>query len=259
MSADAARRPGSQTDRLAPATDKHPARIAGMFDAIAHRYDLLNHLLSGGLDLYWRSRAIRALRFTGREVVLDLCTGTADLAIAARQPRRGAARRVVGLDFSNEMLRVGQRKLRERGLSTEVPLVQGDAMHLPVASASVDAVTIAFGIRNVLDPAVACREIARVLRPGGRVAVLEFSLPRVPVVRQVYAWYFRNVLPRVGRLLSRHGDAYAYLPASVGTFLSPGEFASLVGRAGLDGVTAVPLTLGVVYLYTATKPRVGEP
>lgn len=236
-----------------------------MFDAIAHRYDLLNHLLSGGLDLYWRARAIRALEFTGAERVLDLCTGTADLAIAARRPafaftrageaqgRVGAARKVVGLDFSNEMLRIGQRKLRDRGLTSDVPLVRADAMRLPVASSSVDAVTIAFGIRNVLDPAAACSEIARVLRPGGRLAVLEFSLPSVPVVRSLYAWYFRNVLPVVGRLLSRHDDAYTYLPASVGSFLSPDEFATMVGRAGLRKVTAVPLTFGIVYLYTATR------
>jgi demethylmenaquinone methyltransferase/2-methoxy-6-polyprenyl-1,4-benzoquinol methylase len=236
-----------------------------MFDSIAHRYDLLNHLLSGGLDLYWRARAIRALRFTGRELVLDLCTGTADLAIAARKPALGraraggadpspgAARRVLGLDFSNEMLRIGQRKLRERGLAADVPLVRGDAMRLPVTSSSVDAVTIAFGIRNVLDPGAACAEIARVLKPGGRLAVLEFSLPTMPIVRPVYAWYFRNVLPRIGRLLSRHDDAYTYLPASVGAFLSPGEFATMVGQAGLAKVTAVPLTFGVVYLYTATR------
>jgi demethylmenaquinone methyltransferase/2-methoxy-6-polyprenyl-1,4-benzoquinol methylase len=260
--------PGSTQVAARPAPrgpDKQPAKIAGMFDSIAHRYDLLNHLLSGGLDLYWRARAIRALRFTGRELVLDLCTGTADLAIAARSPavarsrfgegipRAGAARRVLGLDFSMEMLRIGQRKLRQRGLATDVPLVQGDAMRLPVASSSVDAVTIAFGIRNVLDPAAACAEIARVLKPGGRLAVLEFSLPTVPIVRPLYAWYFRNVLPRVGRLLSRHDDAYTYLPASVGAFLSPEEFTAMVGVAGLNEVTAVPLTFGVVYLYTATR------
>jgi demethylmenaquinone methyltransferase/2-methoxy-6-polyprenyl-1,4-benzoquinol methylase len=249
MSADAPGRAHAERRQAATGPDKHPAKIAGMFDAIAHRYDLLNHLLSGGLDLYWRRRAIRALQFTGRELVLDLCTGTADLAIAAR----ARARRVIGLDFSNEMLRIGQRKLRDAGLAADVRLVRADAMRLPIASSSVDAVTIAFGIRNVLDPAAACAEIARVLKPGGRLAVLEFSLPTIPVVRGVYEWYFRHVLPRIGRLLSRHDDAYTYLPASVGAFLSPGEFTTLVGQAGLKAVTAVRLTFGVVYLYTATR------
>lgn len=224
-----------------------------MFDAIAHRYDLLNHTLSGGLDLYWRARAIRTLGFTGRETVLDLCTGTCDLAIAALDRRQGQARRVIGLDFAGAMLQIGQRKLRDRRLDARAPLVRADAMHLPLSAGAVDAVTIAFGIRNVADPVAACREIARVLRPGGRLAVLEFSMPRVPLVRGVYTWYFRNVLPRVGRAVSRHGEAYAYLPASVGAFLTPDEFAALVGAAGFTSVRAVPLTLGVVYMYTAVK------
>jgi demethylmenaquinone methyltransferase/2-methoxy-6-polyprenyl-1,4-benzoquinol methylase len=224
-----------------------------MFDAIAHRYDLLNHVLSGGLDVYWRTRAIRSLGFTGRETVLDLCTGTCDVAIAALRARRGRARRVVGLDFAGAMLQVGRRKLRDRGLDGQAPLLQADAMHLPLAAGVADAATIAFGIRNVADPAAACREIARVLRPGGRLAVLEFSMPRVPLVRGAYTWYFRHVLPRIGRAVSRHHEAYAYLPASVGAFLTPDEFGALMGDAGFTAVQAVPLTLGVVYLYTAVK------
>jgi demethylmenaquinone methyltransferase/2-methoxy-6-polyprenyl-1,4-benzoquinol methylase len=224
-----------------------------MFDAIAGRYDFLNHLLSGGLDLYWRARAVRALDFSGREVVLDLCTGTCDLAIAAVRARRGRARRVIGLDFAAEMLRIGRRKLLEGGLEPAASLVRADAMRLPVASASIDAVTIAFGIRNVLDPTVACHEIHRVLRPGGRLAILEFSLPRRPLVRAVYIWYFRNILPAIGRLVSRHAEAYSYLPESVGAFVLPEEFSRLVEEAGLSTVRAVPLTFGIVYLYTAVK------
>jgi demethylmenaquinone methyltransferase/2-methoxy-6-polyprenyl-1,4-benzoquinol methylase len=237
----------------AVAPDKHPEKIAGMFDAIARRYDLLNHLLSGGLDVYWRARAIRSLGLTGREVVLDLCTGTCDLAMAALRGGR-PARRVLGLDFSSQMLRIGQRKLREAGMTDRAPLVRADAMRLPMAAGSVDVVTIGFGIRNVLDPGAACREIARVLRPTGRLAILEFSTPRAPVLRSTYLWYFRSVLPRVGRAISRHGDAYSYLPASVGAFLGPEEFSSLVAQAGLTAVRAVRLTFGVVYLYTAVKP-----
>jgi demethylmenaquinone methyltransferase / 2-methoxy-6-polyprenyl-1,4-benzoquinol methylase len=245
---------------LAP--DKQAGAISGMFDAIAHRYDLLNHLLSGGLDWYWRWRAVRTLALSGRETVLDLCTGTADLAIAACRPRRARAARVVGLDFSGEMLLVAQRKLRKRHLRRRVPLLRADAMRLPVASGGVDAAMVAFGIRNVEDPEVALREMARVVRPGGRLAILEFSLPRTPVIRGLYSWYFRHVLPRIGRLVSRHGEAYTYLPVSVGTFTSPDLFASSLVRAGFTGVRADPLTWGVVYLYTgrrAPAARAGTP
>lgn len=236
---------------VTPDTGKAPAKIAGMFDAIAGRYDLLNHVLSGGQDLYWRWRAVRRLRLTGREVVLDLCTGTCD--VARSLIRRGLARRVLGIDFSSEMLRVGQRKLRAEGRTGVIPLVRGDAMRLPAATASVDAVTIAFGIRNVQDPSVALAEVARVLKPGGRLAILEFSTPPQPLVRAAYLWYFRNVLPRLGRLVSRHGEAYAYLPASVESFTPPAEFVAQLRDAGLTRCEAVPLTLGVVYLYVAER------
>jgi demethylmenaquinone methyltransferase/2-methoxy-6-polyprenyl-1,4-benzoquinol methylase len=127
-------------------------------------------------------------------------------------------------------------------------------MRLPVPAASADGLTIAFGIRNVERPDVACRECLRVLRPGGRLAILEFGVPRLPVFRECYQWYFRHVLPRVGRLVSRHRDAYTYLPASVGDWATPDEFCRILGRAGFTDVRAVPLTFGVVYLYTASRP-----
>ena len=182
-------------DPLGP--DKHPDRIAGMFDAIAPRYDLLNHLLSGGLDVRWRTRAIRALALAGGETVLDLCTGTADLAIAAATSARPAGR-VVGVDFAGQMLRLGRDKLAQRGLSDRVRLVQGDAMRIPLASGSVDAATVAFGIRNVQEPERAFADVFRVLRPGGRFAILEFGVPRLCGVRQLYLAYFRHILPRIG-------------------------------------------------------------
>lgn len=238
---------------MAPATDisKSPARIAGMFDAIAGRYDFLNHLLSAGIDKRWRKVAIRSLRLSGRERVLDLCTGTADLAIAAGAASPGAAH-VVGVDFAGAMLRVGQDKLRQGGLVDRVSLIRGDAACVPVASASVDAVTIAFGIRNVEQTADACAEMHRVMRPGGRLAVLEFAIPTNPVVRAGYLWYFNHVLPRIGRLVARH-QAYEYLPASVGAFHTPEQFAGLLRGAGFHDIQAKPLTLGIVYLYTATR------
>ena len=232
--------------------NKSPERIAGMFDAIAGNYDFLNHLLSAGIDTRWRRRAIRSLKLTGRERILDLCTGTGDLAIAALDAAPGAAR-VVGVDFAGAMLRVGLRKTRARNLTGRVTLVRGDAAQIPAASGSVDAVTVAFGIRNVQDTAGACDEIRRVLRPRGRLAVLEFAIPTTPGVRAAYLWYFNQVLPRIGTIISRHNAAYGYLPASVGAFATPDEFVTILRQTGFVEIQAVPLTFGIVYLYTAQR------
>jgi demethylmenaquinone methyltransferase/2-methoxy-6-polyprenyl-1,4-benzoquinol methylase len=231
---------------------KSPERIAGMFDAIAGRYDLLNHVLSAGIDRRWRTRAIRSLRLTGRERVLDLCTGTGDLAIAAARARLPAAR-VVGVDFSGAMLRVGARKLRNDRLDRRVAMVQGDAVCLPIGDASVDAVTIGFGIRNVQDMEAACAELYRVLTPGGRLAILEFAVPTLPVFRSLYGWYINRVLPRIGRAVSRSDSAYAYLPASIGAFASPDEFVKILRRARFSDISPIHLMLGSVILYTAQK------
>ena len=219
-----------------------------MFDAIAPRYDLLNHLLSAGIDRRWRTRAIRTLQLSGRETLIDVCTGTADIALAARE-----ARRVVGVDFAGAMLGFGLRKVVRAGEERRITLVRGDALNLPVADASADAVTIGFGIRNVQNAELGCVEMARVLRRGGRLAILEFGMPRIPGVRTLYEWYFSRVLPFIGRRVSGHGGAYSYLPASVGSFPPPAEFVTVLRQAGFADVRAVPLTFGIVYLYTAVK------
>jgi demethylmenaquinone methyltransferase/2-methoxy-6-polyprenyl-1,4-benzoquinol methylase len=219
-----------------------------MFDAIAPRYDLLNHLLSAGIDRRWRTRAIRTLQLTGRETLIDVCTGTADIALAAH----GAAR-IVGVDFAGAMLGLGLQKVRRAKEDRRISLVRGDALRLPVADASADAVTIGFGIRNVQKPDVGCAEMARVLRRGGRLAILEFGTPRVPGVRALYEWYFNSMLPFIGRRISGHSGAYSYLPASVGSFPPPAEFVTVLRQAGFSDVRAVPLTFGIVYLYTAVK------
>lgn len=223
-----------------------------MFDSIAKRYDTLNHLLSAGLDKRWRARAVRELGLTGSERVLDICTGTGDLALALL--KHGAARDVVAIDFSHEMLKVGLVKARRaRGSASRdrIHIARGDATRLPLADRSVNAASIGFGIRNVQQPELALREIARVLTPGGRLAILEFGFPRIPGIKALYKWYFRAVLPRVGRAISKHGRAYSYLPASVERFPSPEAFASMLREAGLSKVRAVPLALGIVYLYIA--------
>lgn len=232
--------------------NKSPEKIAGMFDAIAGNYDFLNHLLSAGIDKRWRRRAIKSLQLTGREQVLDLCTGTADLAIAATEGATGA-QHVLGVDFAGEMLRVGLEKTRARQLTRRVTLVRGDAANIPAASGSVDAVTVAFGIRNVQDTQKGCDEIFRVLNSGGRLAVLEFAIPTLPGVRALYLWYFKHVLPRIGQIISKHNAAYGYLPASVGAFATPDEFVTILRRSGFSEIKGVPLTFGIVYLYTARK------
>ncbi len=239
-------------DASALGTDKEPRRIAGMFDAIASRYDLLNHVLSAGLDLHWRRQAIRALELRGGETVLDLCTGTADLALAAAGSKPGPGR-VIGLDFAGRMLALGLAKIARRGRSGVVHLAQADVMAIPVRPASIHAATVAFGIRNVESPDRVFAEVHRVLAPGGRFAMLEFGLPRSPVLRPLYLWYFRHVLPLVGRIVSGHQSAYTYLPASVSTFPEPGRITESLLAAGFDSVRADPLTLGVVYLYTGRK------
>jgi demethylmenaquinone methyltransferase / 2-methoxy-6-polyprenyl-1,4-benzoquinol methylase len=231
---------------------KSPRKISAMFDAIAPRYDVLNHVLSAGIDRYWRRRAIRSLGLTGRERVLDVCTGTADLAIAARTTTPGAAR-VVGLDFARAMLDLGRDKIARAGLAADVALVRGDATRLPAATASVDAVTVAFGIRNVDDVPGACREMSRVLKRGGALAILEFAIPTLPIVRTAYLMYFRHILPAVGRFVSRHAAAYGYLPDSVGAFATPDQFMETLRANGFVDVAAVRLTLGIVMLYTARR------
>ena len=224
-----------------------------MFDAIAARYDLLNHVLSAGIDRRWRRRAIQSLQLTGHERVLDLCTGTADLAIAAARAQPGAAR-VVGIDFAGAMLGVGRKKIeRDQGLHHRVTLVRGDATRIPLTDRSVDAVTIAFGIRNVDQVAAACREMRRVLRRGGRLAILEFAVPTVPGLSRLYLGYLHHVLPRIGRAVSRHNAAYGYLPASIGAFSSPDEFVRILRDAGFSSISAKGLTFGSVILYTAVS------
>jgi len=234
-------------------TSKEPARISGMFDAIARRYDTLNRVLSAGLDRRWRRRAVDALGLTGAERVLDVCTGTADLAIEAGARSSGGAGQVVGLDFAGGMLQIGLQKVRRAHLDGTVRLVRGDATQLPMADATFDAAMVAFGLRNVVDLDAGCAELCRVLRPGGRLAVLEFGVPRVPGLTAIYQSYFRHILPRIGRLVSRHSDAYEYLPASVAEFPADQAFADVLRASGFSSVRCVQMMMGAVYLYVARR------
>ena len=223
-----------------------------MFDAIAGRYDLLNHLLSAGIDRRWRASVIRALQLTGRERVVDLCTGTADLALAAVLAQPGAAH-VVGVDFAGAMLEAAREKVARRRLRDRVMLVRGNATTLPIAGGSADAVTIAFGIRNIDRPDEACAEMHRVLRVGGRLAILEFAVPTLPIWREGYGWYLKHLLPRIGRIVSGHAGAYSYLPESIDSFATPAEFVKILRQVGFTDVSTVSLTFGSVCLYVARR------
>ena len=160
---------------------------------------------------------------------------------------------VIGVDFAAEMLRLGLTKVRAASRESRIRLVRGDAARIPVGDATCDAATIGFGIRNVAEPERALAEIARVVKPGGRLAILEFGQPRIPGIRTLYSWYFRYMLPLVGRLISKHQSAYTYLPASVGTFPPPAEFSKILAATGFSHVQAVPLTFGIVYLFIAER------
>jgi demethylmenaquinone methyltransferase/2-methoxy-6-polyprenyl-1,4-benzoquinol methylase len=220
-----------------------------MFDKIAARYDTMNRVLSFGLDRGWRRRTVRALQLGAAPRVLDLATGTGDLAVDIARMHPGAT--VIGLDPSREMLAIAQKKLAARGLSGRVTLVRGDAQHLPYRSCEMDAATIAFGIRNVPDRLAALREMARVVRPGGRIAVLELGEPRRGLLARAARFHTRHVVPRLGALLSGARE-YRYLQRSIAAFPPSAEFAALMERAGLHVVEVAPLTFGVCTLYVAT-------
>ena len=233
------------------AVDKSGSRVRGMFAEIAPRYDLVNRMLSGGIDVWWRHVTVNRAPPPRSGAVLDVCTGTGDLALAYARAG-GPSVRVVGSDFCRPMLDRGVEKSRRTGLPVE--WVEADAMELPFAAAAFDVVTVAFGLRNIADTSRGLAEMARVCRPGGRLAILEFSLPKNAVVRGGYLWYFRNVLPRLGNAVARNSsDAYTYLNQSVEQFPSGAALAELVQRAGFERVDVVPLTLGIATLYVATR------
>jgi demethylmenaquinone methyltransferase / 2-methoxy-6-polyprenyl-1,4-benzoquinol methylase len=224
-----------------------------MFGEIAGRYDFLNHLLSLNIDRYWRSRTVRAVPPKCDGPILDLCTGTGDLALAYYRASRGRAR-IVGADFCHPMLVRGDAKGKQAGCNGQLTFVEADAQRLPFPDDYFSIVCVAFGLRNITDTDRGLREMVRVCRPGGKVAVLEFSLPMWKPARAVYLWYFRHVLPRIGQAVARNRhDAYSYLPASVVEFPCGGELAERMRVAGLAKVEFHPLTFGVATLYVGTK------
>ncbi len=221
-------------------------QVRAMFDAIAPRYDLLNRVLSMGIDRRWRKQAVALLRTEEPTRILDVATGTGDLAIEALSLN---PERVVGIDISDEMLRVGREKLERMGLADRITLRRGDAERLPFSDAQFDAVLVAFGVRNFEDLERGLQEIRRVLKPNGTLVVLEFSHPRAFPVKQLYGFYGRHILPRIGRTVSKDDGAYRYLPDSIAAFPDGPAFLDLLKQAGYHDLSWKPLTFGIASLY----------
>ncbi len=225
--------------------------VREMFDRIAPRYDLLNHTLSCNVDRLWRRRVVARVAPAAPRRICDVATGTGDLAFELA--RRIPGCRITGVDLSEGMLAAARRKAVEQGLDDRVTFERGDAEHLAAEDAWADAVTVAFGVRNFGDPEAGLREMARILRPGGRLVVLEFSRPRNRLFRAVYEGYTAHVLPRIGGAVSHDRAAYEYLPASVAAFAPPQEFVAMMERAGLHDCRACSLSFGIAQIYIGEK------
>lgn len=224
-------------------------QVERMFDSISPKYDLLNRVFSLGIDQGWRRKVVRLLSMEPVEHLLDVATGTADLAIMAAP----TVKRVTGIDISEGMLSHGRTKVAKRDLAKKITLTQADSTALPFADGTFDAVTVAFGVRNFEDLPRGLAEMLRVLKPNGRLFVLEFSKPQRTPMRQLFRFYFHRIMPMIGRTVSKDSAAYTYLPQSVDAFPEGKDFLELLASAGGRNGTAEPLTGGIATLYTARK------
>jgi demethylmenaquinone methyltransferase / 2-methoxy-6-polyprenyl-1,4-benzoquinol methylase len=221
-----------------------------MFDNIAGKYDFLNHFLSAGIDKLWRRRLVRILMKSNPQSILDVATGTADLAIALSKKTKA---QIEGVDISQGMLDVGHQKLKKMQLDKQITLKLADSEQLPFDSDRFDATMVAFGVRNFEDLDQGLKEMQRVLKKGGMIAVLEFSRPKAFPIKQLYNFYFKNILPGLGRLVSRDKGAYTYLPESVGIFPDGEDFLRRLEGAGFNGTNQKRLTFGIATIYTGFK------
>ena len=225
--------------------------IAAMFDRISPKYDALNHLLSLNIDKVWRRKTAKTVTKSHPNTLLDLATGTGDLAIALA--KCNPQTHIIGLDISEKMLDIGKAKIAQRKLENQIELSLGNAATVPFEDNHFDAVTVAFGVRNFENLGKGISEIQRVLKPAGKVFILEFSMPERWPVKQLYRFYFKRILPRIGRHLSKEPDAYTYLPESVERFPKPDDFMQLLSEKGLENCTKRTLSFGIATLYTAEK------
>ena len=226
-------------------------QVKQMFDDIAPTYDRLNHILSLSIDKLWRRRVVKSLRKLGAKEILDIATGTGDLAIAMAEKIEGST--ICGADLSPEMLAVARRKVAKAGLESRITLMEGNAEKLELQSESVDAVTIAFGIRNFENKESCLIELRRILRQGGHLVILEFSNPKSKLIGWLYRLYSHKILPWVGGLISRNRSAYEYLPASVDSFPNPELFSQIIESAGFTMVKRRSQSFGIAQIYIAQK------
>lgn len=225
-------------------------QVARMFDSISGNYDFLNHFLSLGIDIRWRKKAIKLLAESNPRLILDVATGTGDFAVETLKLNPD---QVIGVDISAGMLEVGRKKMKDRGYDHKIDLRLGDSENLPFEGNKFDAVIVAFGVRNFENLEKGLTEMHRVLKPGGRMVVLEFSKPRSFPFKQIYNFYFKFILPKIGRLISRDSAAYTYLPESVQAFPDGNEFITILNRIGFNKTACQPLTFGISSLYTGIK------
>lgn len=233
--------------------DSKKNQVEEMFDKISPRYDFLNHLLSLNIDKVWRKKAIKKLSLYNPQLILDIATGTGDFAVEAS--KRSTAK-IVGVDISEGMLKVGQKKIRDKGLTDRVELLKADSENLPFEGSKFDAAIVGFGVRNFENLTVGLAEIFRVLKPGGTFIVLEFSKPKKTPFKQLYNFYFSNVLPLMGRLISKDNRAYNYLPESVGEFPDGRDFIEILKKVGFVNCSWHPQTFGIATIYEVQKPEI---
>lgn len=226
------------------------AQVATMFNSIAGKYDFLNHFLSAGIDIYWRKKAVQIMGRSQPKFLLDIATGTGDFAIEALKLNPD---KVIGIDISEGMLKVGQDKIRNKNLTSKIELQLGDSENLTFADNSFDGTMAAFGVRNFENLEKGLTEMHRVLKPGGRIVVLEFSKPKSFPLKQVYNFYFKQILPVFGKLISKDQAAYTYLPESVQAFPDGPEFISILKKVGFNTTEWHPLTFGISSVYTGLK------
>ena len=248
----------NQKMSVVPYKDKDNSKreqVAEMFDNISPKYDFLNHLLSGGIDIYWRKRAIKLLKKAGPDgeppkTILDIATGTGDFAIEALVLR---PEKIIGVDISEGMLAVGRQKIQKLGKQNTIELRSGDSEHLPFADNYFDAVIVSFGVRNFENLLAGLTDMQRVMRRGGTCVVVEFSKPKSFPFKQVYNFYFKYILPSVGKLVSKDSSAYTYLPESVQAFPDGNEFLTIFEKAGFTNTQCIPLTFGICSIYVGHK------
>lgn len=226
-------------------------QVAGMFNTIAFRYDLLNRLLSAGLDMQWRKKAIGELKVIQPKLVLDVATGTADVALITARVLKPQT--IVGIDIADAMLDIGRKKIEAEGLSNIIKLENGNSETINYPNNTFDGITVAFGVRNFQHLDKGLQEMYRVLKPGGRLIVLEFSRPSNAMMKRLYYWYMKSVTPGVGKLMSGNRQAYDYLNASAQVFPERDEFAGILSAAGFTNTFFKPLTFGICCVYVASK------